>query len=425
MWVGHGADQLARFTSLTNVFEPAPAMGTPLGSVSFRGRPWTLGEESWIPVRLAPTSNAEVLIHGTPDPARNARPVAWKRGNAIFFSALPSAGPLGYLFSDLVLDFYQVSNSPASRIILRVDDYQPTSNHREFRRAIDYLFSRRIPFALAVTPSWRNPPSGDIKDLNSTPDYVSGLRYAQQRGGRIVLRGCVREADDRAEFWDTELDRPRPDDPSLPAKLSQAVQLLLKHGLLPLAWQTPQNSASHTSYRQVAQVFSTGLERLQLTDLTHLAQGNLSTLTVDRFGRQIIPENLVSVVGTESNRFDKTRRDAESITSLSGTVAGGVIHAYQPFDTWVGLIETLEGLKTPFLDLAELDHWVQSSGALILTGNSQRTVKFGAGTITSKVFDRAGRLIAAEQESAIAGERLFQRRGRGDYEVLEFIEARP
>lgn len=424
LWIGYGTEQLHGLPPFTNVLEPVLASGEAMTVADYRGRNWPLTGEFWIPVRLSPAAKVDMLIHGSGSSESIRRPLAWKSGHATFFSALPSSGPLGFLFSDLLLDFYGVSNAPTSRILLRIDDYQAASNHREFRRVVDYLHSRSRPFVLSIAPSWQDGSTGAVQDLSSAPDFVAGLRYAQQRGGRIVLRGLRRDAGDRAEFWDIEIDRPLASDPLLQERLNQSVQLLLKYGLLPLGWQTPQYSASRSDYATIARIFSTGVERVQLSDLTRLDQGLLSTLSADGFGRLIVPENLGHMPGSGTNAVATIRQRAELLLQLRGTVAACVMHAYQPFERWVALIETLEGLKAPFLDLGDLDHWVRTPGTLLLTGDSKRTVHIAPGPVTWKAFDRGGRLMAAEQETiGAAGERLFQRQGKGDYEIFEFTEA--
>ena len=145
-----------------------------------------------------------------------------------------------------------------------------------------------------------------------------------------------------------------------------------------------------------------------------------------RSGRQIVPENLGYVSGAVTNSLAQIKRGAEFLGQLRGTVSGCFIHAYQPFETLTRLVETLEELKTPFLDLAELDNWSHVPGHLLLSGSAQFKVRVENATVTWKAFDRSGKLVAAEQESQSAtGERTFRRRGKGDYELFEFGEAAP
>jgi hypothetical protein len=209
-------------------------------------------------------------------------------------------------------------------------------------------------------------------------------------------------------------------------KLAAAANLLLKHGLFPIAWQTPREAASSATLAVVARTFSTAVERPQLSDLTCLEKGLVSALTVDRHGRRIVPENLGYPSEATTNSLPELRRRAELLTRLRGTISGCFIHAYQPFKRLSSLVEVLEELQTPFLDLGELDNWVHFPGHLLLTGNAQHRVRLGNSAVTWKAFDRSGKLLAAEQDSGTPpGEHTFRRRGKGDYELFEFSEAVP
>jgi len=427
LWVGYGVERLTNLPPFAAQFELAQTAPDQLERVSYRDRDWTVSGAYCIPVRLTQGSTAQSLLHPVPENKSERLAVAWKRGHVTVFSAVPATGPLSFLFSDLLLDFYRVTNTPNPRVYFRIDDYQAASNHREFKRIADYLAARGHPFVLSVTPSWKNPVTGKVEDLDSAPEFVTGLRYAQARGGRIVLRGAVRETIGSGEFWDLELDRPLANESPrvIRERIEKAATLLLRHGLLPLAWQTPEDTASSLVYAEIARAFSTAIERPQLSDLTHLEKALLPAITLDHFGRKIVPENLGYVPGGGADGFDVIKSRAEFLTQLRGTTAGCFIHAYQPLEKVTVLISTLEGLKTPFLDLITLDNWVHVPGYVLMTGNAQRHVKLAGGIVTWKAFDRAGRLVVTEQEFAVASERTLERKGRGDIELFEFRETIP
>lgn len=427
LWVGHGAERLTNLPPFAGQFEPAQTAASRLQGIDYRGREWTLPGDFWVPMRLGAASTARPILRPIPSTEADRLAAAWKVGHVTVFSAVPTGGLLGFLFSDLLLDFYDVTNAPKSQVYFRIDDYQAASNHREFKRLADYLAARGHSFVLSVTPSWKNPATGKVEDLDTAPEFVTGLRYAQARLGRIVLRGAVREITGRGEFWDLELDRPPANEkPKLIREgIEKATTMLLKHGLLPVAWQAPDDAASSTACSEIARVFSTAVERPQLSDLTHLEKALLPALTQDRFGRQIVPENLGYVPGGAADGFDAIKSRAEFLIQLRGTTPGCFIHAYQPLEKVTGLITTLEGLKTPFMDLATLDNWVHVPGYVVLTGNAQRHVTLAGGIMTWKAFDRTGRMVATEQEFTVASERTLQRKGRGDIELFEFRETMP
>jgi len=427
LWVGHGAEWLTNLPPFAGQFEPAQTAASRLEGIDYRGREWTLPGDYWVPMRLGAASTARLILRPVPSTEADRLAAAWKVGHVTVFSAVPTGGPLSFLFSDLLIDFYDVTNAPNARVLFRIDDYQSASNHREFKRLTDYLAARGHPFVLSVTPSWKNPATGKVEDLDTAPEFVTGLRYAQARGGRIILRGAVRETTGRGEFWDLELDRPPANEnpKAIREGIEKAAALLLKHGLLPAAWQSPDDAASSTACSEIARAFSTAVERPQLSDLTHLEKALLPALTQDRFGRQIVPENLGYVPGGAADGINVIKSRAEFLIQLRGTTAGCFIHAYQPLEKVTGLIATLEGLKAPFLDLVTLDNWVHVPGHVLLTGNARRHVKLAGGIMTWKAFDRAGRKVATEQEFTVVGERTLQRKGRGDIELFEFRETIP
>jgi hypothetical protein len=199
---------------------------------------------------------------------------------------------------------------------------------------------------------------------------------------------------------------------------------MLRLGLLPLAWETPHYAASSSVYPEVARVFSTAVERVQLSDATSLATAEIGGLTADRYGRLVVPENLGYVLDAPVNFDDAIKGQAEVLTQLRGTVAGCSIHAYQPVEKLIALVETLEDCRVPFLDLADLDNRVELPGALLLTGNAQRAVALRNATIRWKAYDRAGNLLAETREpTATSGERTFKRNAVGAYELFEIDEA--
>jgi hypothetical protein len=342
----------------------------------------------------------------------------------MFFSAVPRPGLLGFLFADMLLDFFQVTNPPPSRLVLRIDDYQAGSDHFEFQTKVDLLAGRGVPFFVSVTPSWRNSPTGAVVTLDSAPAFVESLRDAQARGARLLLRGCVREPGEEAEFWNQELDRPVSLTPEqVRQRLYQAVGLMLKHGLLPVGWETPGDSASREVYKEVAQVFSTALERPQLSDLTGRETALLSTRVRDREGREIIPENLGFVPAAGGTNVSSTlRRRADFLKRLRGTWAGIYFHAYLPQEQLTALLNTLEALQRPFLDASSLDPWVHVPGRLLLIGAAEQKVLLAGGVVQWRAFDRAGQQVHSEKEFVLPGERTFRRKGRGVFELYEFAE---
>jgi uncharacterized protein YdaL len=425
LWVGFGANELQELPPFQGEFVFSKLYTEKHATnVVYRGKTWNTPVYPWIPVRLLSNATSRVLM--TIQEQGQPRPLAWQLSNTTFVATVPLWGTISYLFTDLLLDFFQVKDIPESRVFLRLEDYSAQSDHGELRRAADYLYARKIPFMVAMTPSWRDPEFGMIENLDANPEFLSGLRYAQQRGGRLIMKGCVLDGN-KPEFWDNRLDRPAAGESveQYRGRIQESVQLMLKHGLFPLAWETPGSAASRNAYSAIADVFSTAVERLQLSDTTSRESYVTSAPTVDRYGRIIVPENGGYVLMTASNILEAVQENLDGITSLRGTVAGCYIHCYQPLARTMALVNLLESYKLPFVDLGQMDNAVQLPGALLLTGNAQRTIELQNVLVQRKSFDRSGAALAHEREGQpYTGNRTFQRTA-GDYDLIEFGPSKP
>jgi uncharacterized protein YdaL len=74
---------------------------------------------------------------------------------------------------------------------VRIDGYHCHQDHLEFRHLVDTLHQRGLPFTVGVIPAYWNPETKKLEDLDSQPEFVAALRYAQSRGGRLLLQGYV------------------------------------------------------------------------------------------------------------------------------------------------------------------------------------------------------------------------------------------
>ncbi|HXG49213.1 MAG TPA: DUF2334 domain-containing protein [Methylomirabilota bacterium] len=422
LWIGYGAERLRERAPFGGDFglEQFSKL-TPGTNVIYRGQPWAASVAPLVEVRFPAGSKARTLLTAPVGDGGAPAPVCWVSGHVTFFGAIPDAGLLGALFGEIVWDYFGVTNVPPARLLLRIDDYQCDSDHEEFRRKVDYLGSRAIPFVLSVAPVCA------VGEWSGREDYLAGLRYAQARGGRIVLRGHTPDAAGY-EFWDGAQDRPRRDLPSGAARgrAENGARQLLDHGLFPLAWLTPREAISRHAAEEIASVFSLGVGRLQLSDASERDALAPAVITADAAGRLIVPENLGFVRLDATHALADLQREFARLRALRGLVAGAVIHAYQPLPVFIELVEWMEGLRVPFVDLAELDAAVRLRGAVLLAGQAQQPVRLEAGTtLRWRAWSRAGRLVSEATETvSTAAERVLGRRGSGDYELFEFTEGK-
>lgn len=419
LWVGSGIEIFHQLPMFRGQFEPP--FGSDLRSVrsiNYRGKNWEVGPLNYRETRLSAKSNVQIIITpvGEKSASLPSRPLCWKSRHITFFSAEPSTGPLGFIFEDILLDFFSARQIAGNTLFIRLSGYDRSGNHREFKRMADYLHARSIPFGISMK---------GLVEVNqrqeADSEFLSALRYAQQRGGRIILAD-VGNGSQPAQFWDKRIDRPRlqMNMASVRQSIIAAGDRALRAGLLPIAWETPQNAASSDVYREIAAIFGTAAERVQLSDATCRDNYAPAGLIVDSYGRLIVPENLGFLPNT-TNALAAIEPAAELLSNLRGTILGSSFDCYLPFSRLVQLVEKLETYGFPFLDLADLGNRVLLPDKILLTGNAAVSVKLQNATVRWKTYNRAGQLLAEdEQRTRVVGQHEFKRIGIGVYELVQF-----
>ena len=418
LWVGLGIDAIERIPSLRGQIEPGPIPEPQSArSLIYHKKTWDVGAFSYRNVRVSAKTSAQVLLGAAhqEDQGQNA-PFCWRFKDFILFAADPQNAGLGNVFEDILFDFFGVETVPQSSVLLRIDGYRPGRNHRDFKRMADYLQARSIPFVVSIS---------GLNEATKTSDqgveFISALRYGQQRGGRISLQGSETPSEG-AEFWDERSDRPRMQitGGGIRNRVSGAAESVLRAELLPLAWETPKYAASFYSYQEIAAVFGTAIERIQLSDATSRDNYAAAGLTMDQHGRLILPENL-GFMSSSSNSLAGLQARADLLASLRGSILGASFDSYLPFAELVKLVALLESYHLPFLDLADFDNRVQMPSAVLLTGNATASASLQNAGIRWKTFNRAGQLLAEdEQRTRVSGKREFKRIGIGVFEVIEY-----
>jgi hypothetical protein len=420
LWVGLGIDPLEQVLAFRGQFQiGADSQIHSTRLIRYQGKQWDVGAFSFREVHLPAKSTAQSLISA---PAKDKsekeplRPFCWKAQGFTVFAADPQNGALGFIFEDVLFDFFGVTEKRASSVLLRISGYHPGSNHREFKRAADYLHAHSIPFGVSIR---------GLTDQTGLTDagaeFISALRYGQQRGGRIIILG-TEPPSASPEFWDDRADRPRMQftGGGLRHRITLAAETAISAGLLPIAWETPQYAASSYTYQEIGAVFGTAFERVQLSDATSRETYAPAGLAVDQHGRLLLPENLGFIANT-TDGVTAVKPTADLLAALRGSILGASFDSFLPFSQLVELVDLLESYHLPFVDMADLGNRVELPDQILLTGDAAASVLLQNATIRWKTFNRAGQLLAEdEQRTKATGRRDFKRIGIGTFELVHF-----
>ena len=247
--------------------------------------------------------------------------------------------PLAYItitdrflaFADVLYDILGITyndNTPTRRAHVRIEDVSPASDPVQLKAIADYLYSKNVPFSVAVIPEYRDPlgtyttPIGTplSVNLNQAPGVAIALQYMVARGGKIVQHGLTHQyastkncytgvtADDY-EFYQVGKDpttlKPFYQGP-LPGDSTAWATNLVKRGrnsltrwkLAPVAWSTPHYVASPADYAAFKSLFPLSVDRGAYfstgTDGTTHVFNQLTPYVIpkDVYGITRFPENL-------------------------------------------------------------------------------------------------------------------------------------
>ena len=235
----------------------------------------------------------------------------------------------------LLFELYGITPPERGQLLLRIDDYGCRSDHRQFRRTADLLFARGIPFVVGVLDC----------DLSGNEEFVRSLRYAENRGGRLVLQTSF-------QFWNSASDREVTVDAS--EQLQSICAAFAQHGLTLRGWKNAGPSPPRRLEKNLAQAFPLRIGAVRLSDATSADEVLARNIILDGQGTVIVPGAFAHVPLSSTNGFAEMKRVAGELLSSRGAAGSLVFHAYLPFSTFVAGMDELESWDIAFVDLAEL-----------------------------------------------------------------------
>lgn len=281
------------------------------------------------------------------------------------------------------------------RALVRIEDVSADTSPRELRNIADYLYSRRVPFSVAVIPLYLDPNGvlnngvPENRPLSKATAVVSALKYMQSRGGTILMHGYTHQysnvanpysgvsADD-FEFYRSHIsadnyviyDAPPAEDSTAWAqdRITKGMAELVKAGFAPTIFEFPHYAGSAVDYQVVQQNFGVRYDR-GLYAANWCAGGNCGSgtpdytriygqffpyLVRDIFGSLVIPENLGNVEPLEFNHNPpRSPQDVLASAKASTVINDGVqsffFHPYLPLANLRTIVQGIQGMGYTFV----------------------------------------------------------------------------
>jgi len=410
-WVGHNLDQLAERFSLgrygfrLEAGEPA----TEYDHVFYRGQLLARGAGPLTRITVTDAEVCEVLA--TAEGAGRRAPHAVRSGRFWYFADLPllQSSEIGHylVLCDQLHEVLIQPHQERRTAFICITGVNAESDPQALRSLIRYLQGESLPFAISVTPVFRDPADGVEIRLSSREVLVGVLRGAPRGGAAVIADGFTHQrvgiSGQDAEFWDFRRNRP-PADRSADdtrVRLERSIEELLLCGLFPVAWSTPDGRASPEDYDEIARSYSTVWERRLPGVLAHDPQMFPFLIERDRHGQRILPENL-TVVGRDGAEVESALEQTRNLSAVTDPWISAAIAPDARVEAVKLLVAGLGEMECEFGDLRRMDNWTKAENIEIHSSSAPRSVEeaipegwdatlMGPGRHELERFERAGR----------------------------------
>ncbi|MFH0925769.1 MAG: DUF2334 domain-containing protein [bacterium] len=230
---------------------------------------------------------------------------------------------------DILHDILGSTQGENHRAMIRLEDVGALVQLTTMQTVSDYLYSKQIPFSVAVFPVYSDPLgkyNGGVSQevgLSSAIELLDSLTYATQRGGDILMHGYTHQygtqlnaltgvSGDDFEFWNIVTNTPVAED-SVEWALGRIIAGLDEfqtNGITPFTFEVPHYQASPNCYAAIGNQFKSRYERSFYYTSSN-PQLNLSandpardfiagqffpyTISKDYYGQFVLPENLGNI----------------------------------------------------------------------------------------------------------------------------------
>jgi uncharacterized protein YdaL len=346
--------------------------------VQYKGTDFTKLDSSITVIRIDNQDRCQVLATAKADKAEI--PYILRSGHFWYVSDLPlsyvTEGGRHIVFGDLLHDILEEDHQEQHLALVRIEDTNPQSSPEHLREIADFLSSRKIPFAVGLTPFYLDPSTNTIISLSDRPEFGKALRYMVSKGGTIVLHGCTHQYRGQScidyEFWDGIADQPLFEDSEeyVQSRIEKALDECLKNGLYPLIWETPHYAASLFDYQIISRYFSTSYERRQTMDVLGSDQ-LLPFITRSLFTNTvIIPENL-GFIPLDNPTPENVIAAAEKNLAMRDGFASFFFHPFMELDLLREAVKGIEQLGYRFANVRSLNNRVVGSSCFIASGQNE------------------------------------------------------
>lgn len=284
-----------------------------------------------------------------------------------------------FIFEDSLNDFYNIKHFDKGKIFIRIEDVHPFRDTKQLREIADYLYSKDIPFMIALIPTYVDSKTQAITTMDMKPEFIETIQYMQEKGGSIVLHGYTHQLDNEEisgegyEFWDIKNDTHVDEDiePYVKNRVLSGLRLCIENKIYPLAYEAPHYAINTDGYKELKKYFSTYVGQYQNNNNNFATNSSPFTIKDSDTFNVLIPENLNYVDENDEFSVDKIKESFKKLSMVRGYTGGFFFHPYLDINYLKEIVEFLEDENVEFLDLKEEYNYVKVDDIRIISDDGE------------------------------------------------------
>lgn len=285
----------------------------------------------------------------------------------------------GYIFEDTLNDFYDINEFKDNEIFVRIEDVHPFRDTDKLREIADYLYSKDIPFIIALIPTYVDYETKSINTLDMVPEFVEAIKYMQDKGGTVILHGYTHQIGDEEisgegyEFWDIKNNVPIDDDMEtyVRDRALSGLRLCIENGIYPLGFEAPHYAMNIDGYKVLKKYFSTYVGQFQNNNKKFATSTFPYIIRNSDEFNIFIPENLGYIDENDIFSIDNIKESFERLSMVRGYTGGFFYHSYLDINYLKECIDFFIDQDVKFLDLKDVDNYVKIDDISIESKNGK------------------------------------------------------
>jgi uncharacterized protein YdaL len=398
-WINQGIDQIKLLDSLKGLRYVKTLYGNTFNKVTYKNK--SLFKEDSIFSIIDTVAHKNVKIHAFAKSNKGeAKPYILQSDNFWYVADCPVdymvEGGRHIAFADLLHNFTRQDHQEQHTALVRIEDICVLTDPKSIRNIVDYLYSEKVPFSLAVVPFYVDPEENSVLSLSDRPELVNTLRYAVSKGGTIVMHGSTHQyrglttAD--YEFWDELKNAPLFEDSRdyVNVRIMRGLDEFRKNKLYPVIWETPHYGASQLDYSVIYETFNAEYGRHQVIDQKGFDQLVPFFIKRSLDNVMIIPENIGYVPNDNESAAPLLTFGDHNLAVRDG-FASFFFHPWIKLEVLKDIVNGLRNQGYVFKDIKNANLQVQTDNFTHATGSSSISINADSSYIHSLFITKKGK----------------------------------